>query len=136
MIAVLGTQGITASALGIKAKSDNTNNPPALKVKSNIPGQGASIPMESIWEGHAVVLYNCQIYDPSYGKKYGYQFSYDSEPNALTQFLTKSVESVGRTCAPDQGVQTYGYGNLYIATTEASTISDVYNYFEWEIEFI
>ena len=82
------------------------------KVKSNATGQGAATPKESVWSSHAVVEYNGSIYDPSYGEKYG------SVANALSMFISTSVESIGRSTsiAPDETL-TYWYGNIYTVVT-------------------
>ena len=46
-------------------------------------------PKESIWGDHATILYGQKMYDPSYGKEYGYLLQ-----DALDEFI-KNLESVG-----------------------------------------
>ena len=59
------------------------------EVKSSVVGQGGVTPKESIWGDHATILYGQKMYDPSYGKEYGYLLQ-----DALDEFI-KNLESVG-----------------------------------------
>jgi len=111
MVNVLDVQGIQTHLGSIYAYPQNSNDPNAFNVKSSVPGQGTASPRESIFVAHAVVGYDGEIYDPSYGLPYG------TLSGALTQFM-KSIENAGRRePSSSHGGNTQGYGYVYEAHT-------------------
>ncbi|MBQ9873515.1 MAG: hypothetical protein IJM30_03540 [Thermoguttaceae bacterium] len=88
-INLYGLQGIMCNRVSVRAMTANiSGGMTALKVNSNLQGQGGVTPRENTWHGHALIQYNGNVYDPSYGCTYG------SRETFLTTFIT-NLHSVG-----------------------------------------
>ncbi|MBP5622675.1 MAG: hypothetical protein J6X44_11750 [Thermoguttaceae bacterium] len=121
MIDVLKTQGVVANALEIVVKDNLSVS--SFKVKSTALGQGNATPKECIWPNHAVVEFDNNVYDPSYGLEYGIK------TYALADFMIKSIDSIGSFRRKYQNEVTQGYGYVYTAAMGPYLIGDYY--FEW-----
>jgi hypothetical protein len=122
MIDVLAAQGIQATQLGIITTNITQIG---FKVFSTATGQGTSQPRENIWSDHAVVEYNGNVYDPSYGLEYG------EKSEALKEFVRQSVEYVG-TYRPATMIEKYTgatFGHHRVLEVTSSVIN--FNAFQW-----
>jgi hypothetical protein len=126
---VYAAQGIAVTGLGIVVDNSQTVTVTVFKVKPTAAGQGTTAPRESIWYNHGVIEYNGKIYDPSYGLEYGLK------ANALTTFVTTSLESFGTETAAvvGGGVNAAGYAWQYVADTTVSlNAASAAKYLKWE----
>ncbi|MBQ9371730.1 MAG: hypothetical protein IJU03_06025, partial [Thermoguttaceae bacterium] len=103
---VFTAQGITIHKINVYANGNNAH--PCFQMKTHFMGQGYSIrPCENTWSGHALIMYNNKVYDPSYGIEYG----------SLITFLSRFVmyvDSVGYENLSLDPTETSGFGLYYV----------------------